>query len=250
MCKAFSYIVTKKDVFWEFGHDSHEYFIEKYNLKDDTADPDKLTFARVEIVPLNGNYLEPNDWVLKIDQRIIPSWWSDKHEKWAYTAKDKWVKKLNKILVRKPIINPFNIKASIVGLEEIALLKKWDSVWASVWASVGASVRDSVGASVWDSVRDSVWASVGASVWASVGASVRDSVGASVRDSVWAYTGSFFVLPKWKYVDNAKGYPFESVVKLWERGFVPSFDGKTWRLHAGPKAKIVYEITKEKLNAM
>jgi hypothetical protein len=28
---------------------------------------------------------------------------------------------------------------------------------------------------------------------------------------------------------------------LWESGFVPSFDGKTWRLHAGKNAKIVYE---------
>ena len=28
---------------------------------------------------------------------------------------------------------------------------------------------------------------------------------------------------------------------------MPSFDGTTWRLHTGEKAKIVFEITKEKL---
>ena len=36
-------------------------------------------------------------------------------------------------------------------------------------------------------------------------------------------------------------------VKLWNRGLVPSFDGKIWRLHAGKKAKIVFEISKENL---
>ena len=72
-------------------------------------------------------------------------------------------------------------------------------------------------------------------------ASVRDSVGDSVRDSVWdsvrasagAYTGSFFDLPKWVYVKHDRNhYPFQSAVDLWERGIVPSFDGKIWRLHA------------------
>ncbi len=68
-----------------------------------------------------------------------------------------------------------------------------DSVEDSVGASVGATVRDSVEDSVRASVRDSVGATVGASVGAtvrdSVGATVRDSVedsvGATVRDSVW-----------------------------------------------------------------
>jgi hypothetical protein len=101
---------------------------------------------------------------------------------------------------------------------------------------VRASVRDSVGASAGDSVR----ASVRASVW--------DSVWGSVWDSVWAYAGSFFILPAWKYVKHPRGkYPFAPCVQLWELGLVPSFDGKTWRLHAGPNAAIVFEITAEEL---
>ena len=35
--------------------------------------------------------------------------------------------------------------------------------------------------------------------------------------------------------------------KLWSRGLVPSFDGKTWRLHSGPQAKIVWQGTVEEL---
>ena len=165
--------------------------------------------------------------------------------------------------------------------EHIGLLKEWASVRDSVGYSVRASVRDSVGYSVRasvrdsvgdsvrasvgdsveDSVRDSVWDSVGASVRDSVGDSVRDSVGYSVRasvrasvgysvrasvwDSVWAYTGTLFLLPRgtWKYTENIKtdDYPFLPLVKLWEQGLVPSFDGKTWRLHGGENAKILWE---------
>jgi hypothetical protein len=98
----------------------------------------------------------------------------------------------------------------------------------SVWASVGDSVWDSVGDSVWDSVGDSVWASVGDSVWASVWDSVWASVG--------AYIGSLFNIWDGKY-------KFQPSCDLWKRGLVPSFDGKTWRLHSGKKAEVVYEWT-------
>jgi len=127
-----------------------------------------------------------------------------------------------------------------VSDEEIKLLKRWSKVSASVWDSVWGSVRDSVGDSVWGSVGDSVWGSVGNSVW--------NSVRASVRDSVRAYISSLFPnIKKWKYVDHPEGEnPFQSGVDLWRRGLVPSFNGKTWRLHAGTRAEVVYEWTPEK----
>ena len=79
-------------------------------------------------------------------------------------------------------------------------------------------------------------------------ASVWDSVGASVWDSVYAYTGTFFNIPKWKYIKHKRGvYPFKSIDKLWNMGLVPSFDGKIWRLHGGRKAKILFEISKKEL---
>jgi len=108
-------------------------------------------------------------------------------------------------LVVKPIINPFAKRAPKITQEHIKALKQWASVGASVWASVG----------------DSVWASVGASVW----------------DSVWAYTSSFFTI---KYVCD-----FSSAVRLWEARLVPSYDEKTWRLHGGKSAKVLYEWTPE-----
>ena len=61
-----------------------------------------------------------------------------------------------------------------------------------------------------------------------------DSAWDSVWDSVRAYIGSFFDI--WD-----GDYKFQPAVALWERGFVASFDGTTWRLHSGKKAEIVYE---------
>ena len=144
-------------------------------------------------------------------------------------------------LVIKPIKNPLRIKRKPLepSAEETSLLKRWASVRVSVWdsarASVWASVRDSVGSSVWDSVRYSVCDSV----WGSVGASVR----ASVVASVWAYISSFFALDEWQLNGEiVRENPFQPAIDLWEAGLVPSFDGEIWRLHAGKKAQIVYEM--------
>jgi hypothetical protein len=77
---------------------------------------------------------------------------------------------------------------------------------------------------------DSVWASVGASVWASVAASVG------------AYISTFFAI---EYE-----YDLSPAIRLWERGIVASFDGKTWRLHSGKDAQVIYQINKEELETL
>jgi hypothetical protein len=259
MCKAFSCLVLlDKSVLWEWAVDSHEALIKNYGLKDNETRPDKMTFCRVEYSPKNGDYLKPDKWVLGIDQER-PTWWSAGHAKAVETAWKKWKARLDKILIYKPIVNPFKDRKppKKITKKHLNLLRQlasvWDSVrdsvWDSVGASVGASVWDSVGDSVGDSVWDSVWASVGASVWASVGDSVRDSVrdsvGASVGDSVWAYIGSFFRLQRkaWKYTEKIKcsGYPCQSAVDLWEMGLVPTYDGNVWRLHGGPGTTVLWE---------
>jgi hypothetical protein len=271
MCKAFSCIIHKnRKVTWKFGIDSHDDLIKIAGYNDDTSDAHELQFARVEIAPKTNNYLDPEiPYIFKLDESITPSWWSDSYENRCWDAQEQWLKKLNSILVRKQSIHPFQIAPpKEITEEHINLLKEWDSVRASVRASVGASVRasvrasvgasvrasvgasvgdsvgDSVGASVGASVGDSVWDSVRASVGASVGASVRASVRASVGASVGAYTGSFFILPRkdWKYTENIKTdeYPFLPLVKLWEQGLVPSFDGKVWRLHGGKDAEVLW----------
>ena len=75
-------------------------------------------------------------------------------------------------------------------------------------------------------------------------ASVWDSVRASVWDSVWAYISSLFPgIKKWKYIDHQKGVnPFQPSITLWRAGYVHSYDGITWRLHAGKNAEVVLEL--------
>ena len=169
-------------------------------------------------------------------------------------------------LIIKPILNPFKIKNSGAEDRHVEMLKEWINVWGkieenvydSVWDSVGGCagypvwnlVRGSVGGCVWDyvygSIRDSVRASIGVSVWGSIWDYVNDSV----RESVWGYVSSFFNLEKWKYIDHEPyKNPFQSGIDLWEKGFVPSFDGKVWRLHSGEKAEIVFEISEDELMA-
>ena len=248
MCRAFSCIIEPdKKVTWKMGTDSHDALLKIAGLLDDTKDPDTIRFCRIEIAPKNGSYLDPDEWVFKIDMDITPTWWTLAHKKACLKSHKEWLAELDKILIRKLIIHPFRIiPPPEITNEHIAFLREW----ASVGDSVRDSVRDSVGASVGDSVRDSVGASVGDSVWDSVRdsvwASVWDSIRASVGDSVWAYYGSFFVLSRngWKYTERiaTDGYPFQSAATLWELGLVPSsFDGKTWRLHGGPDGKVLWE---------
>ena len=218
MCKAFSAIVEPNcKVTWKLGIDSHSALLETTSLRDDTFDPGKLAFCRVEITPNNGSYLEPDAWTLQVDQSITPNWFGEKHKTAALKAHKQWLAKLDKILVRQKIVHPFKIKPpEKITTKHISMLR--------VWASVRASVRDSV------------WNSVGASVWA------------SVRNSVWAYTGSFFMLPVWKYITHPSGkYPFMPCVQLWKLGLVASFDGRTWRLHGGEKAAVLFEISAKEL---
>ena len=249
MCKAFSGVIDKNgEVYWKLGMDSHEDIIAHFGLKDNDGDKRTVKIARFEIAPANGDYLNPDEWRFRVDEIVRPDWFDECYEKFCWDAQKAWGKKLDKILIHKPIIHPFKIAPpKKITARHLGLLKEWAgvraSVWDSVWASVWASVRASVGASVWDSVGDSVWDSVRASVRASVGdsvwASVGDSVWDSVRASVGAYISSFF--------DIEYRYDFTSCVKLWELGFVPSYDDTTWRLHAGKDAAIVYEISAEEL---
>jgi len=69
------------------------------------------------------------------------------------------------------------------------------------------------------------------SVWASVGA------------FMWAYVSSLFPnVKKWKGFNHEPGAnPFQSGIDLWRMGLVPSYDGKSWRLHGGPDGGVLWQ---------
>ena len=270
MCRAASFIVTREyKVFFHPTKDSHQDIIDYHKLYEGN---NRINLVPVEISPPNMNFNIPFDkWVFLTDLKETPDWYDTiKAEKAVRAELPNWFKKLegaNLKEISNPV-NPFKIKPKKLSEKDAKeLVNQWASVWASVWnsvwnsvgGSVGGSVRASVGTSVWnsvgDSVRasigDSVRASVGGSVWGSVWGSVRDSVWGSVKDSVGGYIGGLFPhITEWKYAEklgkNRKN-PWKPLQTLWYKGYVPSFDGKVWRLHCGKKAEVKYQWTKEEL---
>lgn len=222
MCKAFSGIIVRdKRVYWTRGVDSHEDLKELFKLNDDG----RRELIPFEISPANEDYLKPDKWVFCFDAPDgktveCPGWWKAGHERACWSAFKQWKKETYALIDVKGLLalkNPFKdiSPPKKITVKHKKLLKEWSSVW--------------------DSVRDSMWASVGDSVW----------------DSVGGVFGSFFRLKRgeWKHTEGIKcrGYPFASAVKLWNAGFVPSFDGTTWRLHGGKDARVLYEVSEKEL---
>ena len=77
--------------------------------------------------------------------------------------------------------------------------------------------------------------------------------GIGVLDSVWGYTGSLFPnITQWRYAADFGPTPWAPLRKLWINGYVPSFDGTTWRVHVGlgkggTKSKVLYSWSKEEI---
>ena len=249
MCKAFSCLVdVGAKVTWKFGVDSHTDLVKLAGYTDQTADPAKMTFARVEITPDNKSYLSPDKWSLRVDETITPVWFAVKHQEAALAAHKKWAAKLYKSVIRKEIVHPFELTPPEITRKHIRLLKQWDSVGDSVWASVRASVWASVGDSVWDSVGDSVWASV----WDSVGASVRDHLVRAVygqHDAAWLAFYLVFrgLVPAVDKLDGLERsarasswwWPYAGAVILTERPTVLCRDDRG-RLHSPDGPAILY----------
>jgi hypothetical protein len=215
MCKFFSFVTEPENNGGKRFYFDWDY--RKANLnshpEDDGADSHSIICKHFKLKEDACNKYEFNPLTKEfvVDQINAPVDDRIQVEEWVNNLD---FKKVVEPLIVKPIINPLELKMVKKPTKaQIKLLEEWDSV--------RASVRDSVWASVRDSVRASVGASVGASVW----------------DSVRAYISSFF--------DIKYNLDFSPCIKLWEQGLVPSFDGKTWRLHSGKKATIVYEWTKE-----
>ena len=241
MCNAFSCVATRNKVNWKAGMDSHEKFKRKFNLDDSKLG----NLVPIEILPNQSYkypYLHPEKkWTLKFDSNsgVAPDWWKSSNERMCWDAFESWKKKVYSGIDLKGIlnpINPFQLPAvKKVTKVQVKLLMEWAFVWDSVGTSIWNFMKDSTGTSVWDSIWDSVWnpmkRSVMVSAWGS-GISMEN-----FGNSVWAYISSFF--PKNKFKTD-----FSSCIKLWKMGLVPSFDGKTCRLHTGKDAHVIYSCAR------
>jgi hypothetical protein len=258
MCNLFSFCSNGKGKYYYFNWKQRQELLKSnpknYNADSHTSIADFYGFTPDQEDGLNKYEFNPLTKIF-CKYKINLNDDSDQAEKWVNGID---FKNIVKPLIIKPTINYLIFyKKRTVTKKDIKNLKLWASVrasvWYSVWDSVSASVRASVRDSVWDSVGDSVGASVWYSIWYSVSASIRasvrasvwDSVGASVWDSIWysvwgsvrdyfwAYYSTFFNI---KYKHN-----FKIILRLLDKGLIPSFDGKIWRIHSGKKSEIVWE---------
>jgi len=199
----------------EYDPDSHDSIAHRFNLNTDKVN-------KYEYNPLTKEF--------KVDQINIKD---DRSLVKKKLDKMDWETVVEPLII-KPIINPLiDVRKQEVTEKDIADLKEWAAVVAPVWDSIGTSVRASVTNLVGVSVWKSVWKSVWDGVWNGVWDEVWDSIGASVG----ANMASFFNI---KYKED-----YSCLIRLWERGFVPSYDGKTWRLHQGKNAKVVYTMKRK-----
>ena len=254
MCDFFSLVSDGKGKIMYFDWKLRKQCIDKklnYQPDSHTSIADYFGYRGAREDVLNKYEYNPITKVFKVDQLNTVD---DTGEVEKFCKELDFKKVIPQLIIPEKIIHPFNDFDTIaITKKDLKLLKKWASVWASVRASVRDSVRASVGDLVRASVRDSVRASVGDLVWASVRDLVWDSVEDSIwasdwdlvwdlaRASVWAYISSMVKLDKWKYIKHKKGVnPFQSCIDLWNKGLVPSYDGKIWRLH-GKEGKVIWE---------
>ena len=209
MCKPASMIETADKMYWSEKTDSHSEIITEFGLCESGVRG--VNVVPIEVCPPKGNLSLPlSKWVYSVDYAEMSRElpeWYDE-ERSKDRAKAALKEWAQFRLKGWEVKEAFNpVNPLKVKRDKTLDLPKLVAEWASVW--------------------DSVWA--------------------SVRASVWGYIGSLFTnIKDWKYLPGVKN-PWSALRKLWLGGYVPSFDGTTWRLHAGLKAEIVFEIKASEL---
>jgi len=76
MCKFFSAVITNKNktCLYDLDNDSHEFILEKFELKDDKESPN---FVRVELIPKDIFNHDLKTWDFIIDQDYKPDWFNE-----------------------------------------------------------------------------------------------------------------------------------------------------------------------------
>jgi hypothetical protein len=122
MCKAFSCIIDSQGtVTWKLGIDGHTVLAELGGYTDRTLGE----FAKIEITPRNGDYLNPDSWVYSVDESPVPNWCGAKEKELCLAAHKKWLKALDKFIIRHPIVHPFKLAPpATIQPKHIRLLKK------------------------------------------------------------------------------------------------------------------------------
>ena len=92
MCRLKSGIILKGRVFVP-EYDSHTQMLEELGITDDYLNASK-TFVRAELLPVDGDVFSSIDnWILKVDQDVIPDWYDEEtYKPQVIAAVKEWAK--------------------------------------------------------------------------------------------------------------------------------------------------------------
>ena len=92
MCRLKSGIILKGRVFVP-EYDSHTKMLEELGITDDYLNASK-TFVRAELLPVDGDVFSSIDnWMLKVDQDVIPDWYDEEtYKPQVIAAVKEWAK--------------------------------------------------------------------------------------------------------------------------------------------------------------
>ena len=166
-----------------------------------------------------------------------------------YQIAENWVKNINfkyivPELIIKNIIDPLNNCIKPLPNEYIILLKEWSNIDRFAYISSYNYIMKYVGKYIYNYINDCIWSYCGNHIMNAICFSVppcmmNSYLYNSMVNSLVVYGASFF--------DIKYNFDFSPLLKLYNAGFVPSFDGVKWRLHSGLEGTIIFEINKNKL---
>lgn len=126
MCKYKSGIIFKDHVvLTPMTDESHSALLQNMGI-DDTLENACRAFARVELVPKNGDRAtDPKSWKFIVDQDILPDWYEDSPEKYEQMFREKvedWVHKNTVVMcgkswtvLKKDALGTYYLLNGIVG---------------------------------------------------------------------------------------------------------------------------------------
>jgi hypothetical protein len=256
---AFAAILAEDGtVYWQPGIDSWEKLIAANNLVEDG------TVLKVQVLPASAEaypYLHPDsEWELHIDGDT-PSWYGPDGERAIMDAFGEW-----KSYVYDFDLDGFWAWFDTLPVEpltptedDIDLLRQWARYkadpanadnkgaddaypWAgdSIFNDAAQYLNDRFGEIYGQCPGPTVVRGIEAT-GVTLDAATEDKVGSSVGEK--EFLGIFFTnTTRWSASGSAD-YPYQAIAELWKRGFIPSFDGTTWRLSSGHEGSIVYAAT-------
>ena len=164
MCKLKSGIALIKNRVYMADHDSHSDMLKELNIDDDYIGASKK-FVRWELSPPDGDpFSDVDTWILKVDQDIVPAWWSaEEYTPYIVEKVKEWAKTHIFVGVDGLKLNTgtnYYIKdCKNVEIWDSASVKAWGSASVKAWGSASVEACGSASVKACGSASVEAWGS-------------------------------------------------------------------------------------------